>query len=102
MLPADHTTNGLFAGGRWYAQPDRCLLRDVVRILSVEVVHRLTVMGRSLSAEPGLGFSVKLTSHEEISPCSPIRASMAPAPWRSCSRHHPEICPGRGLWRSEG
>ena len=62
MLPADHTTDGLFAGGRWYAQPDRRLLRDVVRILSLEVVHRLTVMGRSLSAEPGLSSAAELTS----------------------------------------
>lgn len=62
MLPADTTTAELFAGGRWYAQPDRRLLRDVVRILSLEVVHRLTVMGRSLGTEPGLSSPAELAS----------------------------------------
>lgn len=62
MLPADNSSDGLFAGGRWYEQPDRRLLRDVVRILSLEVVHRLTVMGRPLSVEPGLSSPAELAS----------------------------------------
>jgi hypothetical protein len=62
MLPTDTTTDGLFAGGRWYQHPDRRLLRDAVRILSLEVVHRLTVMGRSLGAEPGLSSPAELAS----------------------------------------
>lgn len=62
MLPEDSASDGLFAGGRWYEQPDRCLLRDVVRILSLEVVHRLTVMGHSLCVEPGLSSPSELSS----------------------------------------
>ncbi|MEO1002548.1 MAG: putative sensor domain DACNV-containing protein [Cyanobacteria bacterium J06638_7] len=62
VLPAGNSTDGLFAGGRWYEQPDRRLLRDVVRILSLEAVHRLTGMGRSLSAEPGLSSPEELAS----------------------------------------
>ncbi len=62
MLPAGHSSAGLFLGGRWYEQPDRRLLREVVRILSLEVVHRLSVMGHSLSAEPGLASPAELAS----------------------------------------
>jgi hypothetical protein len=61
LLPADGDTAGLFAGGRWYDQPDRRLQRDVVRLLSLDAVHRLTLMGRPLSAEPGLSSPAELT-----------------------------------------